>query len=153
MSPPTESELSALVDEIRRLHAAGDYEAAFARNEALLARCPGNGAAWLRRGRLAQLVDEAVGGGLASARGALAQAITLEPEAAGPLIEAGHFAYAVDDRAEQGRALFEQARRVALEHLLEALRGEAACRAELGDAARAARCEAAAAEIERLASS
>lgn len=136
------TKLHHLVERMRALHAAGDYGGAHALNEAVIAALPGNAEAWRRRARLLQLVDVAsTNDGLDAVRDALRHAVTLEPDGGRGLIELGHFTRAVEDDAAQGRAHFRQAREIALEMLIEAMEGEAACMRELGDERSAVRWE------------
>src|SRR5437588_2074085 len=110
------------------------YDQALNVVEQLLEEFPLSSDLLVRRGCLIQLSDEADNPGrtLQAARESLETARVLAPDCVEPLIELGHFMYAVEDKPDEALEYFRTARTRAEEELQEAMTGEARCYLDQG---------------------
>ena len=136
------------LSQLRTLRRERRFGEALALVERLLKEGPSSAELLVLRAQLLQLAPEThMADPLAAAEESLAQACALAPDAVEPLIEMGHFLYAVKDRPANALTQFEAAERLARAGLKDALIGKIKCLAQLGRQAEARAEMATAAEI------
>lgn len=121
------------LSELRALRRERRFGEALALVERLLKEGPSSTELLVFRAQVLQLVPEVdMADPLAAAEESLAQACALAPDTVEPLIEMGHFLYAVQDRPADALSQFEAAERLARAGLKDALIGKIKCLAQLG---------------------
>ena len=125
---------------IRREWRAGQYANALAHADRLRRDWPDNPQLLVLWAGLVQLQDTEDGPTLDDAKAAYQRAVELDDQSPAPLIELGHFLYAVQDDAEAASKYFDKAIDLCKRLLKEALLGQAKALAELERNAEAFAC-------------
>ncbi|MBI3823039.1 MAG: hypothetical protein HY289_10230 [Planctomycetes bacterium] len=117
---------------IRRNWRAGRFAQALAEVDRLLTEWPDNPSLLVAQADLIQLQDSEDGVSLEHAKAAYLRAAELDSESPGPLVELGHYLYAIDDEAGAASKAYAKAIRMCKSLLTEALVGQAKALTELG---------------------
>jgi tetratricopeptide (TPR) repeat protein len=126
--------------KIRREWVARRYEKALAEAARLLQEWPDNPSLLVMWADLIQLQAADRGPPLEQARAAYERAADLDSEGAAPLIELGHFHYAVEDDASAASKAYAKAIERSKTLLIDALLGQAKALTELGRKPEALAC-------------
>jgi Flp pilus assembly protein TadD len=125
---------------VRRHWLAGQAEQALAEVRRLMQDWPDNPHLLILWADLIQMQEEDEGPSLEEAQAAYLRAAELDDQSPAPLIELGHFLYAVEDDAGAASKYFTRAIRLCKRLLNEALRGQAKALAETGRKSEALAC-------------
>lgn len=97
------------LETVRRLWESGAHAKAFAKIDRLKQQHPGNPHVLVMWSDLLQLQDDDVGPPLEEAKAALERAVELDEHGPMPLIELGHYLYAIDDDTKAAIKCFSKA--------------------------------------------
>lgn len=126
------------VSKARRLWREGRRDLALSQVDRLLEMWPDNPRLLVMRAELTQLQDDVEGiPTLEDAKSDLIRAAGLDEDSPDPLIELGHFLFAVQDDAKRASRCFDKAVHLSVDLLTQALVGQAQALAELGQEAKA----------------
>jgi tetratricopeptide (TPR) repeat protein len=126
------------VSKALRLWREGRRDLALSQIDRLLEMWPDNPRLLVMRAKLIQLQDDVEGiPTLEDARSDLIRAAGLDEDSPDPLIELGHFLFAVQDDAKNASRYFDKAVHLSVDLLTQALVGHAQALAELGQEAKA----------------
>jgi predicted Zn-dependent protease len=126
--------------KVKRDWLARRYDRALAEVNRLLQEWPDNPHLLVTWADLIQLQDSHEGPTLAEAKAAYQRATELDSESPAPLVELGHFLYALDDDATTANKAFSKAISLCKNLLTEALVGQAKALTELGFKSEALAC-------------
>ena len=116
---------------VRQEWRSGRYAAALAETSRLLKQWPDNPQLLVTWADLIQLQDAEEGPTLAEAKAAYRRAAVLDDQSPAPLIELGHYLYAIEDDAKAASPLFTKAVSLARRQLRQALMAQAKALMEL----------------------
>lgn len=119
------------LEKARRAADQERYDLAFTQIDRLLQAWPDNPHLLVQWANLLQLQEDDKGPSIEDAKAALKRAVALDEQSPMPLIELGHYLYALDDDAEAASKTFARAITLCKSLLREALVGQAKALGEL----------------------